>query len=178
MADLQELRGRIIQVFFKHLTSSNEVAVDMSQEGLAAVITYQKMPKTLLQVQSTQQKPVLDHQLVFFPPSQRLWYRVPWQATWICLKLPKLTEALPSFERGHGDALQTSLRPILVNLAYYNKLKLPLLRGLARLLKLLSSWFNVTLGKLHCLVPLCLLLPYTRNLATWTITRSCCWYEL
>ena len=51
--DLQELRGRIIQVFFKHLTSSNEVAVDMSQEGLAAVIAYQKMPKTLLQVRST-----------------------------------------------------------------------------------------------------------------------------
>ena len=50
--DLQELRGRIIQVFFKHLTSSNEVAVDMSQEGLAAVIAYQKMPKTLLQVRS------------------------------------------------------------------------------------------------------------------------------
>ena len=50
--DLQELRGRIIQVFFKHLTSSNEVAVDMSQEGLAAVIAYQKMPKTLLQVHS------------------------------------------------------------------------------------------------------------------------------
>ena len=44
-------------------------------------------------------------------------------------------------------ALQTSLRPILVNLAYYNKLKLPLLRGLARLLKLLASWFNVTLGE-------------------------------
>ena len=42
--------------------------------------------------------------------------------------------------------VQTSLRPILVNLAYYNKLKLPLLRGLARLLKLLASWFNVTLG--------------------------------
>ena len=48
--DLSELRGRIIQVFFKHLTSSNEVAVDMSQEGLAAVIAFQKMPKTLLQV--------------------------------------------------------------------------------------------------------------------------------
>ena len=51
--DLSELRGRIIQVFFKHLTSSNEVAVDMSQEGLAAVIAFQKMPKTLLQVWST-----------------------------------------------------------------------------------------------------------------------------
>ena len=44
--------------------------------------------------------------------------------------------------------MQTSLRPILVNLAYYNKLRLPLLRGLARLLKLLASWFNVTLGQL------------------------------
>lgn len=57
-------------------------------------------------------------------------------------------EGSPStFQKAIGDALQTSLRPILVNLAYYNKLKLPLLRGLARLLKLLSSWFNVTLGK-------------------------------
>lgn len=36
----------------------------------------------------------------------------------------------------------------MVNLAYYNKLRLPLLRGLARLLKLLASWFNVTLGQL------------------------------
>ena len=47
------------------------------------------------------------------------------------------------------NASQTSLRPILVNLAYYNKLRLPLLRGLARLLKLLASWFNVTLGEQH-----------------------------
>ena len=43
--------------------------------------------------------------------------------------------------------LQMSLRPILVNLAYHNKLKLPLLKGLARLLQLLASWFNVTLGE-------------------------------
>ena len=50
---MSELRGRIIQVFFKHLTSSNEVAVDMSQEGLAAVIAFQKMPKTLLQVHNS-----------------------------------------------------------------------------------------------------------------------------
>lgn len=45
--------------------------------------------------------------------------------------------------------LQMSLRPILVNLAYHNKLKLPLLKGLARLLQLLASWFNVTLGKFN-----------------------------
>ena len=42
--------------------------------------------------------------------------------------------------------LQTSLRPILVQLAFYNKLQLPLLKGLACLLQLLSSWFNITLG--------------------------------
>jgi hypothetical protein len=47
---LAELRGRIIQIFFKHLTSSNDVAVSMSQEGLTAVIAHQKMPKALLQV--------------------------------------------------------------------------------------------------------------------------------
>lgn len=52
--DLAELRGRIIQIFFKHLTSSNDVAVSMSQEGLAAVIAHQKMPKHLLQVHSPQ----------------------------------------------------------------------------------------------------------------------------
>ena len=51
------------------------------------------------------------------------------------------------------NASQTSLRPILVNLAYYNKLKLPLLRGLARLLKLLASWFNVTLGEVSPKAP-------------------------
>ena len=41
---------------------------------------------------------------------------------------------------------QVSLRPILHHLAYYQKLKLPLLKGLARLLTLFSNWFNVTLG--------------------------------
>ena len=54
--------------------------------------------------------------------------------------------------------LQLSLRPILVNLAYHNKLKLPLLKGLARLLQLLASWFNVTLGDQFCLQNLCSLL--------------------
>ena len=58
------------------------------------------------------------------------------------------TYTLGWFSADHPvHASQTSLRPILVNLAYYNKLKLPLLRGLARLLKLLASWFNVTLGE-------------------------------
>ncbi|XP_068646622.1 uncharacterized protein [Aristolochia californica] len=44
------------------------------------------------------------------------------------------------------DLLQTSLRPILVNLAHTKSLTMPLLQGLARLLELLSNWFNVTLG--------------------------------
>jgi len=44
------------------------------------------------------------------------------------------------------DLLQGSLRPILVNLAHTKNLSLPLLQGLARLLELLASWFNVTLG--------------------------------
>jgi hypothetical protein len=44
------------------------------------------------------------------------------------------------------DLLQSSLRPILVNLAQTRSLTMPLLQGLARLLELLSNWFNVTLG--------------------------------
>lgn len=45
--------------------------------------------------------------------------------------------------------LQSSLRPILTNLGAYNKLALPMLRGLGHLLELLSSWFNNTLGALQ-----------------------------
>lgn len=45
------------------------------------------------------------------------------------------------------ELLQSSLRPILVNLAHHKNLTMPLLQGLARLLELLSNWFNVTLGE-------------------------------
>ncbi|RLN59051.1 hypothetical protein BBJ29_003112 [Phytophthora kernoviae] len=45
------------------------------------------------------------------------------------------------------ELLQQCLRPVLLNLADYRKLNLPLLEGLARLLTLLSSCFNVTLGE-------------------------------
>jgi len=44
------------------------------------------------------------------------------------------------------ELLQTSLRPILLNLADHRKLSVPLLQGLARLLELLTNCFNVTLG--------------------------------
>eukprot|EP00963_Diacronema_lutheri_P006687 scaffold587_cov339-Pavlova_lutheri.AAC.11 len=45
------------------------------------------------------------------------------------------------------ELLQSSLRPILLNLAHYKNLNLPLLRGLSKLLELLSNWFNITLGE-------------------------------
>uniref|UniRef100_A0A7S1B6V0 Non-specific serine/threonine protein kinase n=1 Tax=Corethron hystrix TaxID=216773 RepID=A0A7S1B6V0_9STRA len=45
------------------------------------------------------------------------------------------------------DLLQACLRPVLLNLSDYRKLTVPLLRGLSRLLSLLSSWFNKTLGE-------------------------------
>ncbi|EPS71616.1 hypothetical protein M569_03143, partial [Genlisea aurea] len=49
-------------------------------------------------------------------------------------------------QRMPKELLQSSLRPILVNLAHTKNLTMPLLQGLARLLELLSNWFNVTLG--------------------------------
>jgi phosphatidylinositol kinase/protein kinase (PI-3 family) len=45
------------------------------------------------------------------------------------------------------ELLQTCLRPILGNLADYRKLSVNYLQGLARLLELLSNWFNVQLGE-------------------------------
>lgn len=45
------------------------------------------------------------------------------------------------------ELIQSCIRPILLNLRDHTKLSLPLLRGLSRLLGLLSSWFNKTLGE-------------------------------
>ena len=45
------------------------------------------------------------------------------------------------------ELIQSCIRPILMNLRDYTKLTIPLLRGLSRLLGLLSSWFNKTLGE-------------------------------
>jgi transformation/transcription domain-associated protein len=54
-------------------------------------------------------------------------------------------------DRNHSrlpkELLQTCIRPVLLNLRDYTRLSVPLLRGLARLLSLLSSWFNKTLGE-------------------------------
>ncbi|GLT44576.1 hypothetical protein SLA2020_184620 [Shorea laevis] len=84
-----ELRSKIISMFFKSLTCRTPEIVAVAKEGLRQVINQQRMPK---------------------------------------------------------DLLQTSLRPILVNLAHTKNLSMPLLQGLARLLELLYNWFNVTLG--------------------------------
>jgi transformation/transcription domain-associated protein len=45
------------------------------------------------------------------------------------------------------ELLQTCIRPVLLNLRDCTRLTVPLLHGLARLLSLLSSWFNATLGE-------------------------------
>lgn len=45
------------------------------------------------------------------------------------------------------ELLQTCIRPVLLNLRDYTRLSVSLLRGLERLLSLLSSWFNKTLGE-------------------------------
>lgn len=45
------------------------------------------------------------------------------------------------------ELLQACIRPVLLNLRDYTRLSIPLLRGLQRLLALLSSWFNKTLGE-------------------------------
>ena len=57
--------------------------------------------------------------------------------------------------------LQAALRPVLVNVAYPDKLRPPLLRGLARLLDLLGPWFNATLGD-----------KLVDHLARWLAPRS------
>lgn len=86
--------------------------------------------------------------------------------------------AIITHQKMPKQLLQSSLRPILVNLAYYNKLKLPLLHGLERLLQLLASWFNVTLGGLGPL-PVQVDTPPGAGSA-WEVERSswCCRREV
>lgn len=56
-------------------------------------------------------------------------------------------DGVKSQSRLPKELLQTCIRPVLLNLRDYTRLSIPLLRGLARLLSLLSSWFNKTLGE-------------------------------
>ena len=59
----------------------------------------------------------------------------------------KEMETAKSQSRLPKELLQTCIRPVLLNLREYSKLSVPLLRGLAKLLSLLSSWFNKALGE-------------------------------
>ena len=54
---------------------------------------------------------------------------------------PKTQPKLPK------ELLQRSIRPVLLHLREHKRLTVPLLRGLSRLLSLLSTWFNKTLGE-------------------------------
>jgi hypothetical protein len=55
--------------------------------------------------------------------------------------------------RCDGGAPQSSLRPVLANLAYHYKLKMSVLRALGHLLDHLANWFNVSLGDIPALSP-------------------------
>eukprot|EP00980_Cylindrotheca_fusiformis_P015839 scaffold4637_cov128-Cylindrotheca_fusiformis.AAC.10 len=56
-------------------------------------------------------------------------------------------EGTKSKSRLRKELLQTCIRPVLLNLRDYTRLSTHLLRGLSRLLALLASWFNKTLGE-------------------------------
>jgi transformation/transcription domain-associated protein len=58
-----------------------------------------------------------------------------------------VTDGGKSKSRLRKELLQTCIRPVLLNLRDYTRLSVHLLRGLSRLLSLLSSWFNKTLGE-------------------------------
>lgn len=63
------------------------------------------------------------------------------------LSLSVVSDGGKSKSRLRKELLQTCIRPVLLNLRDYSRLTVQLLRGLARLLSLLSSWFNKTLGE-------------------------------
>jgi hypothetical protein len=63
------------------------------------------------------------------------------------LSLSVVSDDGKSKSRLRKELLQTCIRPVLLNLRDYSRLSVHLLRGLSRLLSLLSSWFNKTLGE-------------------------------
>lgn len=60
---------------------------------------------------------------------------------------PATEEGGKSQSRLPKELLQRCIRPVLLNLRDFTMLSVPLLRGLSRLLLLLNSWFNKTLGE-------------------------------
>ena len=57
--------------------------------------------------------------------------------------------------------MQSSIRPVLNGISHYKHLKLHLLQGLVRLLKLMPGYFNVAVGAL------CLSLPSSGDSFWW-----------
>lgn len=48
--DLESLRNNIISMFFKHLIQESDANVEIAQQGLASLMSTQRLPKALLQV--------------------------------------------------------------------------------------------------------------------------------
>ena len=65
----------------------------------------------------------------------------------LCLVVKEDVGGTKSQSRLPKELVQTCIRPVLFNLRDHARLTIPLLRGLARLLSLLSNWFNKTLGE-------------------------------
>ena len=85
-----------------------------------------------------------------YPPrrpygSPHLFPHLQWFATWKVVAVARDALAnVINMQKLQKELLQSSLRPILLNLADYRKLSVPLLLGLSRLLSLLSNFFNLT----------------------------------
>ncbi len=49
---LTELRGKVVQLFVKHLSGSNETAIGLAHAGLVAIMQHQRMIKAVLQARA------------------------------------------------------------------------------------------------------------------------------
>jgi hypothetical protein len=159
-----------VQLFVKYLSEPDEECIGLAQAGLVAIMQYQRMIKAVLQARGA-----LAPARPAAPRAGRPVQAACYQRAVSCPRAGCASGGvrLGRAEARHGGmpggvaparalalgarfgrlrprprrlGAQVSLRPILHHLAYFNKLKLPLLRGLARLLTLFSNWFNVTLG--------------------------------
>ena len=64
----------------------------------------------------------------------------------LCVSSKDEEDGTSSSSRLPKDTIQNCIKPILLKLRDHTALSLPLLRGLLRLLGLLSTWFNKSLG--------------------------------
>ena len=115
------VRPHVISLFFRSLVSNPPEAVAAAYAALRDVLTLSaQSPKMLSQ---------------------------PEKETAEIEGKRSASSAHPVTHRLPKELLQTCIRPVLLNLRNYTKLNPQLLRGISRLLSLLSSWFNQTLGE-------------------------------